>query len=202
MKDTLKEQLQRITGQRVARWMEESGYSCKGLSIRIGEGDYSFRTIQSIRQGQRPVTEKFAKAIVEIDRKKHADAPGKTIRKEYLMGEDDLKTIDDALSAGHAIEDMKAAWERISHEALAFEWMLEAAGFTLRRFPTDERSGGMSMISSRVGGDPLILLSETELDDLCQELVDYAEYRVKRLLKMNEAKKEAASDGVNEKTDN
>lgn len=202
MKEKPKELLQQLTGQRVVCWMEESGYSCKGLSIKIGENDYSFRTIQSIRQGQRPVTEKFARAIVEIDRKKHPDAPGKTIRKEYLMGEDDFKTVDDAISADCAAKEAESAFKRVSHELAAFEWTLEAAGFTLRHFPADGLSEGVCMVSSGINGDPLILLSEIEIDDLRQELVDYAEYRVKRLLKKNEARKEAASDGINEKTDN
>ena len=199
MKEKPKELLQQLTGQRVVCWMEESGYSCKGLSIKIGENDYSFRTIQSIRQGQRPVTEKFARAIVEIDRKKHPDAPGKTIRKEYLMGEDDFKTIDDAISADCAAKEAESAFKRVSHELAAFEWTLEAAGFTLRH--PEEWSEGAYMITSGISGDPLILLSATEIDNLRQELVDYAEYRVKRLLKKNETRKEVTNDGIHAKAD-
>ena len=192
MEKTQKE-LRQITGSRVVEWMKANNISCKELGAIV---NYSPRYIQSIRQGARDLPRGIAHDIVNEDRRRHAHNPGESIRLEYLLGKDDLRTIDDARAEEAALNLAMDMWYEIDAKETAFYWVYRMAGYRIESFTAVDGVKGFTV--STEDGAPRPTLSVEEVEELKADIVDYAAYRVQRLLN----RKEAASDGVNEKTDN
>jgi hypothetical protein len=195
---------------RLNEWMHRRGYSHQKLANATGrfEKQYSKSTIDSICSARRPLPEGLAKIVQALDAEIVARENGdraSVIRWQYLMNMDPHKTVGDYQGFLAVYEELKAAYDRVSREELAFDQLFYMAGYSME-FINHSVPGvdteNLYMISIADGGAPLMLISNTEMTELRQELVDYTAYRVQRLLKKTGKRKEAVSDGVNHEENN